>query len=82
LTRYIEDKIDDIERKLALLREKHDRTLPKGIDARIERLEAIVDFLFKKAFSALQREGLATKLDADRLKKRKPKPIKRKKQGV
>lgn len=72
-----------MERSLDAMRARHDRTLPNAIDARLERLEEIVEFLFRATGNQLNREGAFMKIRKAELaarraaaKKRKAKPVK------
>jgi hypothetical protein len=71
MARHIEDRIDDLEKSLATMRAKHDRTLPHAVDARLERLEDIVDVLFRTSFNALSREQQQAHRDLKMIRSKK-----------
>ncbi len=71
MARHIEVRIVDLEKSLATMRAKHDRTLPHAVDARLGRLEEIVDVLFKTSFRALAREQQQAQRDLKMIRSKK-----------
>lgn len=81
MARYLEDKVNDIEKSVAEMRAKHDARLPSGIEQRLERVEGIAEGLFRLFGNALLREHTWANHRAAELsrikKKRKAKPKRR-----